>query len=100
MKFQTTFYQVMGLKNFASSDEIKKAHRTLARKYHPDLGGSVAKMQTLNSIYDILSKKKDEYDAWLKEQLNPTPIFSYTVSMSTAGSSASSSGWFYGGYTA
>jgi DnaJ-class molecular chaperone len=107
VKLQTNFYQVLGLKNFASHDEIKKAHRALARKYHPDLGGSVEKMQMLNSVYDILYKKKDTYDAWLREQLNPAPLFSFTVSMNNAAAAgsgnANTNGWhgfFYGGFTA
>lgn len=35
-------------------DEVKKRHRELARKHHPDRGGSVAKMQEINAAVDQL----------------------------------------------
>ena len=37
-----------------SSDELKKIYRDLARKYHPDTGGSVKEMQVLNEMHDKL----------------------------------------------
>lgn len=37
-----------------TADEVKKRHRELARKHHPDRGGSVAKMQEINAAVDQL----------------------------------------------
>ena len=53
-------YKVLGVAPGASEEEIKKAHRTLAKKYHPDLnpGNAAAaeKMNEINAAYDILTK--------------------------------------------
>ncbi len=62
------FYEILGVNKNASQDEIKKAFRKLARKYHPDLnpGDKVAeqKFKEINEAYTILSdpKKRAEYD--------------------------------------
>ncbi len=53
-------YKVLGVSPGATQEEIKKAHRTLAKKYHPDLnpGNAYAaeKMNEVNAAYDILTK--------------------------------------------
>jgi molecular chaperone DnaJ len=62
------FYEILGVKKDASQDDLKKAFRHLARKYHPDLnqGSSDAeeKFKEVNEAYQILSdpKKKTQYD--------------------------------------
>lgn len=61
------YYQVLGVTKTASEEEIKKAFRTLAHKYHPDKkGGDEAKFKEVSEAYAILSdkKKRAEYDTY------------------------------------
>jgi molecular chaperone DnaJ len=60
------YYDVLGISRSASRDEIKKAFRRLAHKYHPDKGGNETKFKELNEAYQILSddKKRAEYDRY------------------------------------
>ena len=61
-------YEVLGVPKKASADEIKKAYRKLARKYHPDTnpGDAAAeeRFKEIQGAYDVLSdaKKRKEYD--------------------------------------
>jgi len=58
------YYQILGVSEDASSDEIKKAFRKLAVKHHPDRGGDEKKFKEANEAYDTLknSNKRQEYD--------------------------------------
>jgi len=64
------YYSILGLDKSASADDIKKAYRKLARKYHPDLNPNDTqahqKFQQINEANEVLSdpdkrKKYDEY---------------------------------------
>jgi DnaJ-class molecular chaperone len=62
------YYKALGVSSTASSDEIKKAYRKLAKQCHPDsTGGDKAKearFKEISSAYDVLgdAKKRAEYD--------------------------------------
>ena len=61
------YYELLGISRSASSDDIKKAFRRLAHKYHPDKeGGDEKKFKEINEAYQILSdeKKRAEYDRY------------------------------------
>jgi len=62
----TNYYEVLGVKKDASADEIKKAFRRLARKHHPDAGGSEEKFKEINEAYEVLSdaEKRAQYDQY------------------------------------
>ena len=62
------YYEVLGLQKGASEEEIKKAFKTMARKYHPDLHPgdkeAEAKFKEVNEAYEVLSdsQKRAQYD--------------------------------------
>lgn len=61
------YYAVLGVDKKASTDEIKKAFRKLAHKYHPDKGGGdETKFKEVTEAYSILGdeKKRREYDMY------------------------------------
>ncbi|TKX33903.1 DnaJ C-terminal domain-containing protein [Campylobacter taeniopygiae] len=64
-----SLYETLGVSKNASSDEIKKAYRRLARQYHPDINkekGAEEKFKEINAAYEILSdeKKRAQYDQY------------------------------------
>jgi curved DNA-binding protein len=61
------YYQVLGVKRDASSEEIQRAYRTLARRFHPDINkdpGAEERFKEINEAYEVLSdpKSRARYD--------------------------------------
>ncbi len=61
------YYDILGIDKKASKDDIKKAFRTLAHKFHPDKkGGDADKFKEINEAYTVLSddQKRSQYDMY------------------------------------
>lgn len=58
------YYKILGVARNANKDEVKKAYRSLAHKFHPDKGGDEKRFKEINEAYQVLSdeKKRAQYD--------------------------------------
>ena len=58
------YYDILGVSEDASSEDIKKAFKDIAKKEHPDRGGNETVFKEANEAYDTLKnpQKKQEYD--------------------------------------
>src|ERR1700722_14386636 len=79
------YYATLGVKKAATSDEIRKAFRKLARKYHPDVNPNdkkaEEKFKELSEANDVLSdeKKRKVYDqvGFYSDQIDPATAEAY-----------------------
>ncbi len=101
------YYETLGVSKTADQDEIKKAYRKLARKYHPDANPddpkAEEKFKEISTAYEVLSDpdKRKQYDAGprrssvreaLKDSIpalsvagRPSPVTSPTYSAASLG---------------
>ena len=72
------YYEVLGVSKTASEDEIKKAYRTMAKKYHPDMNPgdkeAEVKFKEVNEAYAVLSDsdKRSKYDRFGHDAFDPS----------------------------
>ncbi|OOM11698.1 chaperone protein DnaJ [Clostridium saccharobutylicum] len=70
------YYKILNISKNATNDEIKKAFRSLAKKYHPDRNQddkeSLRKFQEVNEAYEVLSKEdsRKKYDQEIFKENN------------------------------
>lgn len=69
-KKSVTYYDVLGVRRDASQETIRVAYRTMAKKLHPDMGGSADAMNILTRAYNVLSspEKRKVYDTTLHKE--------------------------------
>lgn len=87
------YYQILGVKKDAKADEIKKAYRRLARKFHPDVNPNDKtaedRFKEVQEAYDILSdeKKRKTFDkfGYYNDNLDPDSPFGAGASAGAGG---------------
>ena len=97
------YYQTLGLERSASVDDIRKAYRRLARKYHPDVSkeaDALERFKQMQEAYEVLKdpKKRAAYDQlganWKQgEQFRPPPDFGAGFDFSQARRGRASAGF-------
>ncbi|MGY6554411.1 MAG: DnaJ C-terminal domain-containing protein [Wenzhouxiangella sp.] len=98
------YYKTLGVKPEASADEIKRAYRKLARKYHPDVSKEAdaeAKFKELGEAYEVLKdpEKRAQYDqlrqgGWRQgQEFRPPPGWSQGQGWQGAGEGQEYSGF-------
>jgi molecular chaperone DnaJ len=99
------YYEILGVKKSASADDIRKAFRKLARKYHPDVNpgdkSAEEKFKTLSEANDVLSdpKKRKIYDqvGFYSDNIDPATAEAYARGGGAAGGYPGDAGGFSGG---
>jgi curved DNA-binding protein len=101
------YYKTLGVERSASADDIRKAYRRLARKYHPDVSkeaDALERFKQMQEAYEVLKdpKKRAAYDElganWKQgEQFRPPPDFGGGFDFSQARRGRAQSGAYSGG---
>jgi molecular chaperone DnaJ len=99
------YYEILGVKKSASAEEIRKAFRKLARKYHPDVNpgdkSAEEKFKTLSEANDVLSdpKKRKIYDqvGFYSDNIDPATAEAYARGGGTPGDGGFQEGFPGGG---
>ncbi|HVE59404.1 MAG TPA: molecular chaperone DnaJ [Pyrinomonadaceae bacterium] len=98
------YYNILGIKKDAKADEIKKAYRRLARKYHPDVNPndktSEEKFKEVQEAYDILSdeKKRKVFDRFGYYNDNLDPDSPFSTGASGGGGAGGAGGFDFSGF--
>jgi curved DNA-binding protein len=98
------YYAILGVNKTASVDDIKKAYRRLARKYHPDMnpGDKIAegKFKEVTEAYEVLSDRENrgKYDRFGQYWNQSAPSSSSTRSTTSAGVNVDFNGFDFGQY--
>ena len=72
------YYDVIGVSQKSDIDEIKRAYHKLAMKHHPDRGGDVSTMQSINEAYNILREEDNrEYYDRIREEYEAEMAWSF-----------------------
>ena len=86
MKMGKDYYKILGISKGASEDDVRKAYRKMALKFHPDKNksaGAEEKFKEIAEAYEVLSdkRKRDIYDKYGEEGLKGQHFMIYQIKM-------------------
>src|SRR3990172_9146830 len=74
------YYQILGVEKGASSEEVKRAYKRLAKQWHPDVNkesSAAGKFKEINEAFSVVGdqKKREQYDRYGTTEQGPGPDF-------------------------